>query len=325
MISHYELMERSIPEWFGAEPFDKQQFLKNNKKIFERRGLLTTTLASFDTATQITYFDLEGRVSNKFIKTTPNLLEFGGKKIIDLRDEFDAVLLLTHPGVNIYGHWLIDIAPVLSMFECFFQDLSYAVAIPDGSPDWVLNLLNNLPFKFKQVMRVGVEEVVFGNLFFSTELRIHDYLSSFISKCYLKFSAKAIGDSKLYISRQGLGAGYRQLINCEEVERLFESRGFELYRPEAETIEAQIEKFAGVRFLAGEAGSGMHNSLFCPSASKVINIQSSRQNHFIQAGLCRQVGQECTYVFGHAESDDWNAAFSVDLNALEAALNVLGL
>lgn len=320
-ISYYELVERSIPKWFGADPFDKNQFLRNNQKIVEKKALLTSTLSLFEEVDKVRYFDPNPRISNSFLKPVSDLMEFAGEDILDLRGEFDAVLFLTHPGVRIYGHWLIDIVPLISIFENFFQVLNYAIVIPEGAPYWVEDLLSSLRFRFRELIRVGVGKVVFGRVFLATELRAHDYLSPFIAKCYFDFSKNPVGNSKLYISRKSLGASYRKLGNCEEVEQFFQSKGFEIYRPETEAIEEQIKRFSDVRILAGEAGSGMHNSLFCPAGSKVINIQSSRQNHFIQAGLCRLVAQECAYVFGRTESDDWNSGFSVDLNALESALN----
>jgi capsular polysaccharide biosynthesis protein len=66
--------------------------------------------------------------------------------------------------------------------------------------------------------------------------------------------------NKVYLSRAGVND--RKLANESEVERLFESFGFIIIRPETIRIEQQIALVSNALLLAGPGGSGMFNLAF---------------------------------------------------------------
>jgi capsular polysaccharide biosynthesis protein len=135
-----------------------------------------------------------------------------------------------------------------------------------------------------------------------------------------KYLVPGYGNKKIFVSRRNLGKvgpNSRSLINRHEVEDFFENLGYRIVHPENLSVSEQINIFSMADVVAGEAGSGLHNSIFMQNETTVVNLQSSRQEHLIQSSLRQINNGKCIYVWGESESDDWNSNFYISLDQLE--------
>jgi capsular polysaccharide biosynthesis protein len=234
----------------------------------------------------------------------------------------EVIIPLVHPGYQIYGHWLIDLAPRVWLFEHLFPNTSFTLGIPEDAPDYVIEILSSIYSDDITFCTIFSKVNYKGKLFICSPVRQHDYISQFSG---LQPGVNLGGGTpveRLYLTRKKYNT-YRSLLNREAVEESFRRRGFRVIDPEDFTPKQQIQLFRSANVLAGEAGSGLHNSVFCSSGVKIINLQSSRQNHFIQAGLCYWRDQDCVYVVGRSTSEDWNASFFVDIESINRAIDFI--
>lgn len=222
----------------------------------------------------------------------------------------DCVIIpLIRPGYTIYGHWLLDLLPKVNFFRTLHPDLKHKLLIHENTPKWAISIIE--AFGSGEMVTIKSDSWVKGNFFLMSPVRHHDYISEI---CYLdKLSPRpsTVGQRKLYLSREKVGVAYRNFHNSKEVEQLFTEYGFEVLYPEQHSIEEQVKIFANARVLAGEGGSALHNNILCAPGTRIINLQSGRQNHLIQASLCKWYDQAAEYVFGPSDTDDWGAGYSI--------------
>ncbi|MBV7328054.1 glycosyltransferase family 61 protein [Chloroflexi bacterium TSY] len=77
---------------------------------------------------------------------------------------------------------------------------------------------------------------------------------------------------RLYLSRKKLKGLRHSIVNENEVEQLFRSFGFTVIYPERMSFEKQVVLYSKAEIIAGFGGSAMHNSVFMPKDSLVINL-----------------------------------------------------
>lgn len=232
----------------------------------------------------------------------------------------DTVIIpMIHPGASIYGHWLIDLIPIIRVFEYIFPLKKFAIGMPDDAPTYASTIIKQLCGDNVDIVFINNSIGYHGSLFFCSPLRYHDYLSEF---CVPNNYTSLCSSRRVYVGRKNFSS-YRVLINSAEVEALFASRGFEVVYPEELSIDDQVTLFESAGIVAGEAGSGLHNSIFCSSKVKIVNIQSSRQNHLIQASLCNWLNQECIYLVGQSIDDDWNSDFLVSISDVNRVIEFI--
>jgi capsular polysaccharide biosynthesis protein len=133
---------------------------------------------------------------------------------------------------------------------------------------------------------------------------------------------------RIYIERPppAESGAKRQLTNANEARSFFQGRGFEPVRPELLPFADQIRLFAGARMVAGEAGSGLHGTVFSEPGITAIELRppsfASRGQLAIAAlrrqGLISIEGaQEATVPMSH---DPW----TLDLDHVEQRLLAFG-
>ena len=245
----------------------------------------------------------------------------------NLRDHkaTDAVLAMLIPVAEqgIYGHWLLDILPKYFNIQSTQKELVK-----------LLLQYRPQPFVYELLALVGIskETLIFMEdyegrallLLDSNETRDFDFIDvEAISRLVLKFPDRTSIPSqdelpkRIFISRSAVdksGIDSRSLTNREEIEGIFKSFDFEIFHPEMHPVDMQIEMFRNADFVAGEAGSGLHNSVFMKPDTTVINLQSSRQEHLIQSSLAVINETKSVYVWGKNETDNWSSNFEISVN-----------
>ena len=102
------------------------------------------------------------------------------------------------------------------------------------------------------------------------------------------------GFDKLYVSRSG--HTNRSMRNESEIERLVESRGFTIVRPETMSALEQIATFSGCKHILGPLGAGLTNAIFAPADARFTVIDPGLYDFFFfdLAGLR---GQQFNWIF----------------------------
>lgn len=210
--------------------------------------------------------------------------------------------LITQQGDHNWGHWLVDVLPRIKVVRQLLPEITLVVsdAVAGGA-----ELLEQAGIDLRGVIRYNPRKTVltadrifvpsfprFANAFSPLAADIFPSLSSFEkSAC-----------RKLYVTRSGTGPG-STLFNHEEIEVLFVRNGFEVVSPESLSVAAQLSLFAQASQIAGEYGSGLHNSIFSPPGIPVLCLQSEAMKQFVQAGIGAVMRQPTGFVFGQGRAD----------------------
>jgi hypothetical protein len=218
-----------------------------------------------------------------------------------------AALLLARPGDNIYGHWLIDILPIvwLTMVRA---SLRVKYILRNDTPEYAIAWLqavgastSDLIFydPTREILEVDRLIVVPGlrrGNFLHPEIK--QYRDWFETTAALKPNDRRGGDREIYISRREWTSPYRQLLNRVTIEAQFLKRGFEMYQPEREPLQGQIAAFRQARLIVGESGSALHNNIFCGSKTVIGVLVAGSRWSLIQSALCAAFGQKIAYAIG---------------------------
>ncbi|MCJ2036488.1 glycosyltransferase 61 family protein [Methylobacterium sp. J-068] len=230
---------------------------------------------------------------------------------------------LFRPGYKIYGHWLIDILPRITTFRDAFPGTPFSLLVLDSTPAWADRLIDFFFGQEAPVIRVGTDRSYTGRLFLSSPSRRHDALSArsvALAHVAVNVDKPSSGHEKIYVARRAEHA-WRVMKNKTDLDLFLDSLGFLRVYPEDYSIGEQIGIFRAAKYIVGEAGSGLHNSIFANGDAEFFVIQSAQQPHLIQSGLCHHLGQSVTYLWATAEKPDWFAPFSVDLETLRTAMS----
>jgi Glycosyltransferase 61 len=216
-------------------------------------------------------------------------------------------LLLTHPGDKIYGHWLIDLFPLVWL-TATVVGVHVKYIVREKTPDYAMHWLersgaskSDIIFYQPESEILEVERLVIGTglrrlEFFFTEIK--QYRDWFERLAGVDVSAVREGERKIYISRVGSRTPYRELLNRDEVEAQALKHGFEVYRPELDPLDRQIDTFRHARLIVGESGSGLHNSMFAGSDAVIGSLVAWHRQSLIQSALCAAFGQRIVYATG---------------------------
>jgi hypothetical protein len=220
-------------------------------------------------------------------------------------------LLLARPGDQIYGHWLIDIFPLvwLTMVR---TGLRVRYILRDGTPDYAIAWLRAVgastsdmiyydpKAEILEVDRLLVASGLRRGNFVHPEIKV--YRDWFELMAGVKPAGPRSGNRKICISRRSWAPPrfreFRELLNRKAVEARCLKRGFEMYRPEREPLHRQIATFWQARLIVGESGSALHNSMFAGSDAVVGSVVAANRLSLIQSSLCTVFGQNIAYVTG---------------------------
>ena len=243
----------------------------------------------------------------------------------------------------IYGHWLVDIIPkawlYMTQFGRRFVDAKFLFA--NDTPEWGLKILERLFsirshqiafYDFEHESPI-VERIVVPSLMHNSHvyhpamLRAVSYVREFFGVAPVSSIVSGDGATKIYVSRRNFRhktiSTRRQISNEEELVEIAVSRGFEVVYPEELPWDEQVKVFARATVIAGEAGSGLHNTIFSPAGACTIAICQGSQ---VQGTLAALLNQSVV-VLGPSRTEnlDGTLNFFVDPErfklAIAAALN----
>jgi capsular polysaccharide biosynthesis protein len=228
------------------------------------------------------------------------------------------VAIISQAGQGVYGHWLVDILPRIAFMESLGFTGKYVLHEPIAV--FAKELLMMLGIKSRRVLTYNPnkEALYFPHAQIPGSLRFKSAFSKNTLPLVERLANNAIVPRrKIYISRAGLNERNQTITNRAELENIAASYGFEIVQPERLSISDQASLFASAAVLAGEYGSGMHNSIFSHGSCKVLVFQPRSTPFFVQAGLCNVMGQPVGFVFGKPEGK--GRIFSIDSKDAEYA------
>jgi capsular polysaccharide biosynthesis protein len=183
-------------------------------------------------------------------------------------------------------------------------------------PDWTIRLLTKFTgFRPENALRydADTEYLACGTLAVPTFGHGSGsyFFHSFVREFYARFTrpdpeprTRRICLSRRNFEQQTRGVlkGFTQRVYMEQAAR---ARGFEIICPEELSFDEQVELFSKVGLVAGEFGSGLHNTLF--SSARTI-VGSVRYPNAVQTRIAGLMGQDCVYLIPDEEHVDERGA-----------------
>ena len=240
--------------------------------------------------------------------------------------------LIAAPGYNIYGHWILDFLPRISRFREFTDDqlpVYREAPRPWASqlasvllPEWPDRAIANAgqSLRVKQLI-VPTISTVRGLLEGKSCVRAWTALSDRLAASHENIGDQPKSD-RVYISRRNwykLGDD-RILQNAAEVEDRFEAAGFSIVSPEKMSFNQQQAMFSNARAIAGEDGSGMHNSIFSAPGTRVGLLAMGRINT-LHTSIANALRQHITYV--DTEKTENKGIYTANIKAVDRMIEQL--
>lgn len=189
-------------------------------------------------------------------------------------------LLVKRPWYNNYGHWLVDLLPIL----CLIRDAGLPL-------DRILFGRTYVP-SLKMIMEAAAEQILPGtpysfvgdtepirveSLYYVSPVhvppigkhpaaiaRLHDYGIANMSK--------GSGAERIFVSRR---SGSRNIQNGEDVEHILSAHGFTTIFPEDLTFPEQVATFHDANVVVGIKGAALTNAVFCRPGTTVLVLSPS--------------------------------------------------
>jgi capsular polysaccharide biosynthesis protein len=223
-----------------------------------------------------------------------------------------------------YGHWLTEIFPKLFVIRMLS---ALGVTAPLAWPTTTHAHLRKRTEEFLPGQEfidynpathfIDAEEVILPGAG-SHDHFFHPILSEWFQSYPRRFAENTKRGSFLFISRGALKHEYmyRNLVNAAELERMAVSMGAEVYHPELDPPDVQAARYAGASMIAGEYGSGLHNSVFSPPGTAVVALNWVNG---VQSRISNLLGQRVGYVLAE---DDTPRLFSNNGTIAEYSVDV---
>jgi capsular polysaccharide biosynthesis protein len=186
-----------------------------------------------------------------------------------------------------YGHFLVEI-----MFRLLiarrardFGAPAFRVLLDHAAPDWLLRIMaesfdiasNDIVLFDPWRERVGLRQAILPTRVFQ-DPAIHPFANDLIDifLAGLHIPAAVPHAARIFVARDRLpgSAGvHRRCVNERQLLQIAEKEfGFVPVFPEALPWGAQIATFRNAGISVGQAGSGLHNAMFCQPGSRVASI-----------------------------------------------------
>lgn len=254
---------------------------------------------------------------------------------IDVIRRFDRSVLIIGDGYKIYGHWLVDILPKISIIEALGFDVEQQqYLLPSDTPSFGIEWLRLFGIKPENIIFFDPdrEGVAVNHLIIPTMARTNSRAKPIFEPAVRRIKERLKSTSnwppprnyrRLFLSR-GRNMN-RLLVNRLEVEVAFASAGYYVVNPERLSIVEQIALFKGADTIVGEYGSAMHGSIFSEPGTRIVCLRSNNHHPgFLQSGICQALNQKVSYVFGRNTGDmGGGSEYFIDKKDIYCALEML--
>jgi len=243
----------------------------------------------------------------------------------------EPVALIAGPGYRVYGHWLSDFLPKLFLLARAGFDLkTLKIALPADTPGFGSTWLRLMGIPDSSIIRFDTqtEKLRCASLLVPTTLHngvrcapILREASRFLTERLNLADSPSLTGRRLFLSRARASQS-RSITNREAIEAHFAERGFDIVAPETLPIPDQIQLIRSASFIAGEYGSALHASLFCPPGLTVLALRGNGIHpEFIQSGIGEVLGHPTGYILGRDRTED--SGFDLEPDLVEVGLRAM--
>ncbi len=200
----------------------------------------------------------------------------------------DAGISIIHFNL-VFGHWLLEMFPKLLMLRSVLDHLRDApIVLPSNAPRYIFKTIRQVLGRWPIVTydptreHVEVGALILPSMFHDNYF-FHSRFTAAVEAhvAWARASVRRRGlwqgvlgrrDSgpRLFVSRRFVESGFRALRNADALEALAVKMGFDVIFPERMSWAHQVAAFSRAEVVAGEFGSGMHNTLFSPEGARVV-------------------------------------------------------
>lgn len=237
-------------------------------------------------------------------------------------------VIMSAPGQEIYGHWLLDIVPrlwTLNQAGHTTEPILFQVV-----PEWASYFLDIFAIDPARIRRHPAQLFRVERALLPSASKSGFRLGTTSLKAALDQVRTAhkpvdlpakIGGEKIFFSRRQLAASSRRsVVNIYAVEAEAARRGYRIVAPETLSVAQQIELMKSARIVVGEDGSALHNVVFAPKGARLGVLNLPGRDNLWHLGLCQMLGHSAGYL--DLPSDpEWPldlGRFNQLLDALEA-------
>lgn len=195
-------------------------------------------------------------------------------------DEDTPVLIIEQPGINNYGHWIIEMFPkIIPLVDHIVSNkLRIALSAPSSLSikNIILQTIECLGVNKDAVLWLPNKPVRFHKTLYMSPISKHQHNPGHISPWCIseieRNTSSIVGGKKrkLFVSRQG--ANSRILLNEDAVFAALEPFGYEKILTSKIPFIDQIKLFKGATHVVGVFGAALTNVVFCQAGTKFLNI-----------------------------------------------------
>lgn len=207
-------------------------------------------------------------------KEVPNIVQVSGK-----------VAIITQPAYHNYFHWIVEVLCRLAMLEIY--NVKYDYLYTPQKSKYMRDTLEMWGIPKEKIIApesddfaIQAYEIILPSIVINTNHGwtqlvnyIHPKLLEYVKNKLLVAAQKKQVSSfakKIFISRKD--APFRKILNEDEVFEPFKSCGFERYELSKLSVAEQIMLFNQAEIIVSPQGTGLANSIFCTSKTKIIEL-----------------------------------------------------
>jgi capsular polysaccharide biosynthesis protein len=251
--------------------------------------------------------------------------------------EVDAkVAVLATEGANLYYHWLLQLLPRYELIRragVELKDIDYYYVNSQRSrfQRETLAVLGIEPARIidgDKVPHLRARELIVPSVPLSGGC-FRPWMMEFLRDSFIPKNVTSSG-RRLYISRGR--AGYRRVLNEDEVINFLRRRNFEVFEMEGLSVQEQAAVMASSDVVVAPHGGGLSNILFCSPATKIIEIYAPELVATYFWKLSNQLQLDYYYLLAkgppatldpdYPQSWDARTDIEVDLELLERTLTL---
>jgi hypothetical protein len=188
--------------------------------------------------------------------------------------------IISQPGQDIYGHWILDIVPRLFLLN--EAGLGGKEILIGQIPDWASFFIKNACPPGSSITAItDPNTIVTRRAYLPGFLKQGTVLDrDFCARAWKSFltrvqttttKSSTPGPRKLFISRSKWSAN-RIIENEPDIEHSMQDRGYTIVYPETLSVEDQYQTFRNADIIVGQDGSGLHNIIFCEKPGVKLGV-----------------------------------------------------
>jgi len=247
--------------------------------------------------------------------------------------EVASAFVLLHNPYPIYGHFLLEMAPKLLVYEYMERELPELQILlgwytPKFILDWIEMLRPGAPKIFlKRAKHTVVRQSYYCDMLLDRYL-LGDAFFEFIRmvKNRVSCDTESPRSEKIFISRinrRNTSRDFRTWENEGEICSALASEGFTVVQPETLSIASQIRLFDKAKIVVGELSSALHNTIFCRPGTIVVQVNPFNA---VQRRISLGLGHRLVSILPiGGELSGWppkdgKSSFKIDLSTILSAI-----